>query len=148
MLKLIFFSLLPSAAQTEEFIFQNLAYGPTVYQTGVNAHQWFAFIWYHWRAIERLKFPSWRPKLCDQKWPLKLKIFTQVLRSKWQHVIYKTKCTWEKHPFFDVITFYGLVHHISRKTNSELSRFFKVLSPIRIFFFVIHWIGEIFNTYN
>ena len=37
-----FFSLLPWAAQTaqiEEFMFQNVAYRPTVYKTGVFRHQ-------------------------------------------------------------------------------------------------------------
>ena len=41
-LKSTFFSLLPSAAQTaqtEEFMFQNVAYRPTVYRTGPNTNQ-------------------------------------------------------------------------------------------------------------
>ena len=42
-----FFSLLTWAAQTaqtEEFMLQNVAYGPTVYKTGVPVQSWFIAI--------------------------------------------------------------------------------------------------------
>ena len=38
------FSLLPWAAQTEEFMFQNVAYRPTVYKTGPIAFLFFAYL--------------------------------------------------------------------------------------------------------